>query len=126
MPGKISVVINTLNEANIIERAVKSVAWADEVLVCDMNSDDDTPILAKKLEAKVIFIKRQPFVELARNLSISKAEHEWVLILDPDEEVPESLANKLREIVSNNGVTTHVEIPRKNIIFKKWVKASMW
>jgi glycosyltransferase involved in cell wall biosynthesis len=126
MDGKISVVINTFNEAEVVERLIKSVKWADEILVCDMNSDDDTALVAKKAGAKVIFIKRQPFVELARNLSISKAKNEWILVLDPDEEVSESLADKLQEIAKTNGVTTVVEIPRKNIIFNKWVKASMW
>src|SRR5260221_8276110 len=126
MPQKISVVINTLNEENVIERAINSVSWADEVLVCDMNSDDDTALVARKAGAKVIFIKRQPFVELARNLSISKAKNDWILIMDPDEEIPESLGNKLQELSNTNGVTTYVEVPRKNIIFNKWVRASMW
>ncbi len=126
MPQKISVVINTLNEENVIERAVKSVAWADEVLVCDMNSDDDTALVAKKAGAKVIFIKKQPFVELARNLSISKVEGDWVLIMDPDEEIPESLGSKLKEVAESGGVATFVDVPRKNMIFGKWVKASMW
>lgn len=126
MSVKISVVINALNEQSVIERAIKSVAWADEILVCDMNSDDDTALLAKKAGAKVIFIKRQPFVELARNLSISKAEGDWVLIIDPDEEIPASLGDKLKELANSDSVTTYVEIPRQNIIFNKWVKASMW
>lgn len=124
--GKISVVINTLNEEKSIERCIRSVSFADEVLVCDMNSDDDTAVLAKKLDAKIIFHKRLSYVEPARNFAVSKAENEWVLVLDPDEEVPESLGNKLQEIAKSNGVATFVEIPRKNLIFGKWVKASGW
>jgi glycosyltransferase involved in cell wall biosynthesis len=126
MDGKISVVINTLNESSVIERAIKSCKWADEVLVCDMNSEDDTAVIARRAGAKVIFIKRQPFVELARNLSISKAKNEWILIMDPDEEIPESLGEKLKEIASSNGVTTFVDVARKNLIFGKWMRNSMW
>lgn len=126
MVNKISVVINTLNEEKNVERAIKSVAWADEILVCDMFSDDNSAVVAKKLGAKVIFHKRLSFVEPARNFAISKTDNEWVLVLDPDEEIPETLADKLREIASSNGVITHVEIPRKNMIFGKWVKSSMW
>lgn len=126
MTGKISVVINTLNEVQTIESAIKSVQWADEVLVCDMHSDDDSPLIAKKLGATVIFHKRLQFVEPARNFAISKTSHEWVLVLDPDEEVPEYLAKKLQEIASEDGVATFVEIPRKNIIFGKWMQNSMW
>lgn len=126
MVGKISVVLNTLNEERNIERAMKSVSWADEIIVCDMYSDDNTPVIAKKLGAVVILHKRIGFVEPARNFAISRASHEWVLILDADEEIPDSLADKLKEIVSKEGVVTHIEIPRKNLIFGKWMKASMW
>src|SRR5688572_7980444 len=126
MIGKISVVINTLNEEKSIERAIKSVDFADEILVCDMHSDDNTPLIAKKLGAKVIFHKRAGFVEPARNFAISKAEHEWVFVLDADEEVPDSLKGKLKEVINGSGVTTFVEIPRKNILFGRWMKASMW
>lgn len=124
--NKISVVINTFNEEKNIARAIKSVQWADEILVCDMYSDDDTAVIAKKLGAKIIFHKRVGFVEPARNMAISKAEGEWVLVLDADEEIPSSLADKIKEIVAKEGVVTHVEIPRKNIIFGKALKASMW
>ena len=119
-------VINTFNEEANIERAVKSVEWADEILVCDMYSDDNTAVIAKKLGAKIIFHKRVGFVEPARNMAISKAEGDWVLVLDADEEIPSELAGKIREIISKDGVVTHVEIPRKNIIFGKALKASMW
>src|SRR4051812_14037292 len=109
MAEKISVVINTLNEASTLERAIKSVEWADEVLICDMNSDDNTVDIAKKNGARVIRHERLSFVEPARNFSISKTENEWVLVIDPDEEIPESLAKKLVEIADSGSVTTHVE-----------------
>lgn len=123
---KISVVINTLNEEENIERAVKSVDWADEILVCDMHSDDNTAVIAKKLGATVIFHKRVGYVEPARNFAISKAKYEWILVLDADEEVPETLADKLKQIVRDSDVATFIDIPRKNIIFGKWIKNSMW
>lgn len=125
MGGKISVVINTLNSEKDIERAIKSVDWADEVVVCDMYSDDKTAEIVKKLGAKVFFHKRTNYVEPARNFAISKSSNEWVLIVDADEEVTSDLASKLKEIASAQSVD-FVEIPRKNIIFGKWMKASMW
>lgn len=126
MNQKLSVVINTFNEEKNIERSVKSVSWADEILVCDMYSDDNTAVLAKKLGAKIIFHKRVGFVEPARNFAISKAEGEWILVLDADEEVPDSLKDKIKEIISKDGVVTYVEIPRLNVIFGKTMKAAMW
>lgn len=127
MEGKISVVINTLNEGKNIKQAIESIQdLADEILVCDMHSDDDTALIAKKLGAKVIFHKKTDYVEPARNFAISKASNEWILVLDADEEIPASLVSRLKEIVSKPIVSTFVEIPRKNIIFGKWMKASMW
>src|SRR3989344_1284092 len=125
--SKISVVINTFNEEKNIEWVINSVKdFADEILVCDMHSDDNSAVIAKKLGAKVIFHKRVNFVEPARNFAISKASNDWILILDPDEEVPEGLSSKLNDVIDKPGVTTYVEIPRKNIIFGRWIKSSMW
>ena len=126
MPGKISAVINTFNEERNIVRAINSVKWADEILVCDMHSDDQTAELAKKSGARVISYKRLDYVEPARNFAISKASNEWILVLDPDEEIPESLKTRLIQISYRMGQIDYVRIPRKNIIFGKWIKASMW
>jgi glycosyltransferase involved in cell wall biosynthesis len=126
MVGKLSVVINTFNEEKNIERAIKSVSFADEIVVCDMYSDDDTAVIAKKLGAKIIFHKRVGFVEPARNLAISQAQGDWVLVLDADEEVSDGLKDKVKEIISQDSVLTHVEIPRKNIIFGNALKGAMW
>lgn len=126
MQGKLSVVINTFNEEKNIERAIKSVGFADEIVVCDMYSDDDTAVIAKKLGAKIIFHKRVGFVEPARNLAISQSQGEWVLILDADEEISDGLKDKIKEIISKDSVVTHVEVPRKNIIFGKALKGAMW
>lgn len=127
MQGKISVVINTLNEEKNIERAILSVKdWADEILVCDMHSTDNSAVIAKKLGAKVFLHKKLDFVEPARNFAISKASHEWILILDPDEEIPESLVKRFKQMISKPIVSSYVEVPRKNIIFGKWMRSSMW
>lgn len=126
MPEMISAVINTLNEEKSIRRAIKSVLWADEVLVCDMYSDDKTVEIAKKLGARVIYHKRTNYVEPARNFAISKAEGEWILILDADEQVPESLKERLVEIANKMDQMDYVRIPRKNLIFGKWMQESQW
>lgn len=123
--SKISVVINTLNEEKNIKRAIESVKWADEIIVCDMHSQDETVAIAKKLGAKVFFTKRLEYVEPARNFAISKASNEWILILDPDEEVTEALKEELMRVAS---LTTadFVRLSRKNVIFGQWMKAAMW
>lgn len=126
MLNSISVVINTLNEEKNIERVLKSVKWADEIIICDMHSEDKTVQIAKSLGAKIIYHKDQEFVEPARNFAISKSSNDWILILDPDEELPESLSARLKEIVNKMNRIDYIRTPRKNIIFGKWMKASGW
>lgn len=123
---KISVVINTLNEEKNLARAIHSVNnLADEIIVCDMKSDDNTLKIAKKLGAKTYEHERSGYVEPARNLAIGKSSGEWILILDADEEVPKSLSSELKTIVKKPEAD-YYRIPRKNIIFGKWVKHSRW
>ncbi len=126
MDKKISVVINAFNEEQNIERALESVKWASEVVVCDMNSTDKTAEVAKKKGAKVFYHKTVGFVEPARNFAISKATGDWILILDADEEIPQSLSKRLQELVKKKITSDFVEIPRKNIIFNKWIQNTGW
>jgi len=122
MASKISVVINTLNEASSLPRVISSVkGLADEIIVCDMESSDNTREVAKKLGAKVFTHKQLDYVEPARNFAISKAKGEWILILDVDEEIPSGLIKKLKEIIKKPK-DDYYRIPRKNFIFGKWIR----
>ncbi len=123
---KISVVINTLNEEKNLPRALASVKqFADEIVVVDMKSDDKTVVIAKKAGAKVFEYKRAGYVEPARNFAIGKTKGKWILILDADEQLPRSLVKKLKAIVKNPSAN-YYRLPRKNLIFGKWVKHSRW
>jgi len=124
--GKISVVINTLNEETNLPRLLASVKdWVYEIVVVDMHSKDGTVDIAKKAGARVFSHRKTGYVEPARNYAISKVKGDWVLLLDADEEVPVSLAKKLREI-ANSSEASYYAVPRKNIVFGKWMKHSRW
>lgn len=123
---KISVVVNTYNEENNLDRCLKSVkGFADEIIVVDMHSSDKTVEIAKRNSAKIFQHEYTRFVEPARNFALSKTSGDWILILDADEELPSSLAKKLKEIVEIDRADV-IEIPRKNIIFGKWIEHSRW
>lgn len=123
---RISVVINTLNEAKNLPRAIASVKnLADEIVVVDMESDDGTSDIAKKLGARVFSHKRVGYVEPARNFAISKATGDWIFILDADEEVGPEL-NKLLKRTVEKPKADYYRVPRKNMIFGKWMKHSRW
>ncbi len=122
MASKISVVINAQNVEESLSKAITSVkSFADEVVVIDQDSTDKTSEIAKKLGAKVFNHKSVTYVELARNFALDKAQGEWILVLDPDEEISGSLAKKIKQIIKNPEAD-YYRIPRKNIIFGKWIK----
>ena len=125
--GKISVVINTLNEEENLPKALASVKkLADEIVVVDMHSTDKTVEIAKKVGARVYKHKKTGYVEPARNYAISKTAGDWILILDADEEVPRILADKLKSISTDSKSADYYRLPRKNVIFGKWIKHSRW
>jgi glycosyltransferase involved in cell wall biosynthesis len=123
---KISVVINTLNEEENLPRAITSIRnIADEIIVVDMHSDDKTQEVARSLGAKVFEHERTGYVEPARNFAIEKASGKWILVLDADEQIPNSLAGKIKDIVAKPEAD-YYSLPRKNIIFGKWIRHSRW
>ena len=126
----ISAVINTYNEAKKLPRALSSLkGFADEIIIVDMMSSDNSREIAKKYKAKIYKHKKLSIVEPARNFGIEKASNNWILILDPDEEVSESLKVFLKKEIrsaSGKAPADFYRIPRKNIIFGKWMKHSGW
>jgi glycosyltransferase involved in cell wall biosynthesis len=90
-----------------------------------MGSSDRTVAIAKSFGAKVFPIEWQSFVERARNFGIGKASGKWILILDPDEEVPKTLLATIQKIIKENKFEV-VNIPFKSILYHKWMKHTGW
>lgn len=122
----ISVLIHTRNSERYLPKALSSVkSLADEILVIDMESQDQTVDIAKRAGARIYNHENVGYVEPARNFALRQAQGEHILILDADEEVPETLAKKLRELAENSKADFY-RLPRKNIIFGKWIRHSRW
>ncbi len=95
----ISAVILTKNEEDNIEACIKTVSWCDEVVVVDDNSTDRTVKRAEKCGARVIpHLLNNDFGE-ARNFALSIAKGDWVLFIDADERMSESLTYELTSIL---------------------------
>ena len=122
---KISAVVNTRNEATNIFECLKSLSFADEIIVVDMESTDNTKEIVKEFTDRIYDHPAVGYVEPARNFAIKKAIGDWILVIDADERVPRSLAQKLIDI-SQESKLDFVRIPRKNMIFGQWVKHSRW
>lgn len=122
----ISAVIVNLNEAEKLDNCLKSIQGiTDEKIIIDLGSTDNTLEVVKRNEAKLFKHKPVTYVELIRNFTISKAAGDWVLILDPDEMISPTLAERLVEIVNQDKFNA-VKIPRKNVFFGKWILHSNW
>lgn len=126
MKPKISIVINTLNEERNLPYALRSVcAWADEIVVVDMHSDDRTVEIAKRYNATVYSHPRTPFFDAARRFAVEKATGDWILLLDADEIVPPSLSEVLVQAISKDHGDVYL-IPRLNYLLGVSMKGSGW
>jgi (heptosyl)LPS beta-1,4-glucosyltransferase len=123
----ISAVINIHNEANTLEKCLRSLqGFADEIIIIDMMSTDGGADIAKNFKAKVIPHRFVKYVEPVRNFALSKTSGKWVLILDPDEYLNTTLKKELLRITKRKDVD-FVRIPRKNLVFGRWLRHSnMW
>ncbi len=121
----ISAVVHTFNEEKNIRRCLSSLWWTDEIILVDMGSTDQTCSIAKEYNAKIFQHEYTGFVEPARNFGLSKANGDWIIILDADEEIPKNLSRYL-EKETGNPRGDFYRIPRKNIIFNKWIKHTGW
>lgn len=95
----VSIVMPTLNEASQIAQAIADLAWADEVLVVDGGSADDTAGIACRAGATVLTVTGQT-IGAQRNAGISAARNRWVLALDADERVSPQLRAELAAVIA--------------------------
>jgi (heptosyl)LPS beta-1,4-glucosyltransferase len=120
----ISAVINVRNEADTLPKCLRSLkGFAQEIVVVDMHSTDKSAEIALKAGAKVYPYRWLKVVEPARNFALSKTTGKWIILLDPDEYLTRSLKKELLRITKRSDVD-YVKIPRKNLIFGKWIRHS--
>jgi len=96
----LTVTIIAVNEADRIESAIRSVSFADEVLVVDSGSTDDTVSVARSLGARVIETD-WPGYRVQKNRAVAWAQNDWVLGLDADEVVGDALARSIQAVLES-------------------------
>jgi (heptosyl)LPS beta-1,4-glucosyltransferase len=117
----ITAVVHTKNSQDTLDMCLKSLAWCDEIFVIDMESSDDTLAIAKKHKTTIFHEKQIKFADPIRNKYLEKVKTEWTFIIDSDEEVPATLAERIHQSMMTQGVNGY-KIPRANIIFGKWIE----
>ncbi len=121
----VSVVVITKNEEENIADCLKSVSWADEIIVLDDNSTDKTVNIARQFTDKV-FSRKMDIEGRHRNYAYSCAKNNWVLSLDADERVTSELAQEITKLSKGEMKDKAYTIPIKSYIGKRWIRYSGW
>ena len=119
-------VVLTLNEEHDLERALRSLAWCDELLVVDSGSTDRTYEIAHQCSANFVqHIQPAPFlITEQRNWALKSAglKSDWVLFLDADEEVSSDLAIQINSCISSSPRADAYELTPRYWFLGKWLK----
>lgn len=124
----LTIVILAKNEERVIARCIASVPFATEVLVVDSGSTDSTCALAQELGARVVTEPWPGSFAAQRNCGDAHVHTNWVLQLDADETVSAELACELTAffIAGKGALVATGRIPRKELIFGKWIEHGGW
>jgi glycosyltransferase involved in cell wall biosynthesis len=126
----ITAVVITLNEEHNIARCVRSLAWADEILVVDSGSRDRTCQLATENGAKVVQHAWEGYGQ-QKNWAMGQARHDWVLFVDADEEVSPGLKVEVEDFLACGGEIDNItylgaSIPRRTWYLGRWIMHGGW
>jgi len=124
---KLSVVISAYNAESKINETLSALNdFADEIIFVNNSSTDGTKKIAQKYTEKIFDRPNNPMLNINKNFGFSKASHEWILNLDHDEVVTGELKREIKEVLASNPNQNGFYIPRKNIIFGKWIAHTGW
>lgn len=121
----ISIVVITKNEEGNISECLKSANFADEVVVLDDDSSDDTVKIASKFTDKV-FSRKMDIEGIHRNYAYSLTKNNWVLSLDADERISKGLGGELGNLFQNALNDKAYTIPIRTYIGKRWIRYGGW
>lgn len=120
----LSVVIITKNEEHNIERCLKSVRWADEIVVVDSGSLDRTVEICRQFKCNIITSEWIGFGK-TKQIGVDSATHQWILSLDADEEVTEPLHHRIQEILKKPDYSGY-RIKRCSFYLDRMIRTSGW
>ena len=122
---KITAIIPTFNEQHNIGAAIESVSWADEIIVVDSFSTDETVSIAKEHGVRLL---QREYVNSAaqKNWTIPQASFNWVFLLDADERVAKNLKEEIKTLLKSSPKEDAYWIKRDNFFMKKKIRFSGW
>jgi glycosyltransferase involved in cell wall biosynthesis len=122
---KLSVTVITRNEARNIAAALTSVAWADELIVVDAESTDDTVAIARTFTDRVVVRSWPGYID-QKNHAAALASHDWILSLDADERVTPTLASDIQTALKDAPASAAFRMPRVAWHLGRWMRTTDW
>lgn len=119
-PIRVSAVVITLNAARTLDTCLSSVAFADEIVVVDCGSVDETGVIARRHNANVITEDWRGF-GAQKNFAVAQASHDWVFCIDADEHVSEALRDSIRAELKAPRHRVY-EMARCNKFLGRWLR----
>lgn len=126
MNQNISVVINTYNAQKYLAQVLETAKSFDEIVVCDMESTDDTVAIAQRYGCTIVTFPKGDCksAEPARTFAIQSATSDWVLVVDADELIPQALHDYLYDFIQHPDDIRGLYIPRKNYTMNTFLPSS--
>lgn len=118
----LSLIVIARNEAGNIAECLESASFADEMVVVDNGSQDDTPTIARRMGARVVDGSRLTDFSRLKSLALTRAGGEWVLSLDADERVTPELGEEIVKLLAGKPQHDGYLIPRRNYYFGKFLR----
>ena len=122
---KLTVTVITRNESPHIAAALESVAWADETIVVDSGSTDDTVAIARTRATRVE-VRDWPGYGAQKDYAAGLASNDWILSLDADERVTPELAAEIRGLLDRDPPLRGYRIPRTTWYLGRWIRSTDW
>jgi len=122
---KLSVTVITKNEAADIAAALDSVRWADEIIVVDSGSSDETTTIAGRYTDRVVVRAWEGYAD-QKNAAALLATHDWILSVDADERVPQELAAEIRARLEQPPTHAAFRMPRVTWHLGRWIRTTDW
>jgi glycosyltransferase involved in cell wall biosynthesis len=122
---RLTALVPTLNEEEMIRGCLESVRFADEILVVDSFSTDRTQAIARELGARVIQ-RRFTYPADQKNWAIPQARHEWILLLDADERATPALCDEVGRLLRDDPPADGFWIRRVNYFLGRPIRRCGW
>jgi glycosyltransferase involved in cell wall biosynthesis len=119
----VTVTVITKNEADALADALRSVAWADEIIVVDAESTDGTVDIARQFTDRVYVRPWNGYVD-QKNHAASLATNNWIVSLDADERVTPALAEEIRLLLATEPASHGYRMPRVSSYFGRWIRTT--